>query len=356
MNAHALSPHPTGDAPDDPPPAYSPGPDHYVGESTVEHGPYRPFRAAPPPVQHLAAHVDDAGEVAYVDARHGGSPGVWTPGGRPTLPPPPPRHPSSPGRILSPTRARPLSDFAADFFAAGTGEPPSSSGAGSDSLYAPPSGPPPERPMLGPSHHRSASQGAQSSSSSYFPTNGLPGSDTPDDGRPTRIPVPGHPLLNAGRILVYPAGHECHKCASHRLSLALKCTHTDSRFRPEHRLQERGPDPAVQPLLVSFRSPVRGCDHICARAVARATTRPVHRRNEDVPAPARALRPPACARGRRREVGSLALRLRARSVRAARDAGAHADVHVNGPRPVAAGSGHFAVRRPSSGCGRRQPG
>lgn len=36
----------------------------------------------------------------------------------------------------------------------------------------------------------------------------------PDDGKPTRTPVPGHPLLNNGRTLVYPAGYECDKCLS----------------------------------------------------------------------------------------------------------------------------------------------
>ncbi|KAF8327779.1 uncharacterized protein EI90DRAFT_3220548, partial [Cantharellus anzutake] len=30
--------------------------------------------------------------------------------------------------------------------------------------------------------------------------------------KPTSTPAGGHPLLNAGRILVYPNGHECHKC------------------------------------------------------------------------------------------------------------------------------------------------
>jgi len=34
----------------------------------------------------------------------------------------------------------------------------------------------------------------------------------PDDGRPTRTPVPGHPLLNNGRTLVYTTGYECDKC------------------------------------------------------------------------------------------------------------------------------------------------
>lgn len=36
--------------------------------------------------------------------------------------------------------------------------------------------------------------------------------DVPDDGRPTRVPVPGHPLLRDGMLLVYPKGHACWKC------------------------------------------------------------------------------------------------------------------------------------------------
>ena len=33
-----------------------------------------------------------------------------------------------------------------------------------------------------------------------------------DDGRPTRVPKPGHPLLWNGKVLVYPSGFKCHKC------------------------------------------------------------------------------------------------------------------------------------------------
>lgn len=33
------------------------------------------------------------------------------------------------------------------------------------------------------------------------------------DGRPTTRPVSGHPLLNSGRLLVYPRGYTCPKCA-----------------------------------------------------------------------------------------------------------------------------------------------
>lgn len=73
-----------------------------------------------------------------------------------------------------------LSDFARDFYAAGHRP--------SRSLGSPPIQPPPEQP-------RTQNQIA-------------------DDGRPTRTPVPGHPLLNNGKTLVYPFGYECSKCLS----------------------------------------------------------------------------------------------------------------------------------------------
>ncbi|KAF9517122.1 hypothetical protein BS47DRAFT_570625 [Hydnum rufescens UP504] len=34
----------------------------------------------------------------------------------------------------------------------------------------------------------------------------------PDDGKPTSMPVPGHPLLNNGRVLIYPPNYMCSKC------------------------------------------------------------------------------------------------------------------------------------------------
>ncbi|KAG8852766.1 hypothetical protein FRB91_005972 [Serendipita sp. 411] len=33
-----------------------------------------------------------------------------------------------------------------------------------------------------------------------------------NDGKPTTRPIPGHPLLSRGRVLIYPPGYECHKC------------------------------------------------------------------------------------------------------------------------------------------------
>lgn len=85
-----------------------------------------------------------------------------------------------PQQPRQPPQRRELSDFAREFYAAGGG----ASGSG-EAL--------PQRPPL---------RQPQSQSS------------IPDDGKPTRTPVPGHPLLNNGRTLVYPADYECCKCLS----------------------------------------------------------------------------------------------------------------------------------------------
>ncbi|KAF9444256.1 hypothetical protein P691DRAFT_736781 [Macrolepiota fuliginosa MF-IS2] len=76
------------------------------------------------------------------------------------------------------------SDFARDFYAAGTGQ-----GLFSESEGHQP--PPPSR---------QASQ------------NRAPPQRTPEDRRPTTTPVPGRPLLHAGQLLVYPRGYSCDKC------------------------------------------------------------------------------------------------------------------------------------------------
>ncbi|KAK2467176.1 hypothetical protein APHAL10511_000725 [Amanita phalloides] len=46
------------------------------------------------------------------------------------------------------------------------------------------------------------------------PSNSSPSLGTVDDSKPTSIPVPGHPLLRGGKLLVYPKGHTCSKCTS----------------------------------------------------------------------------------------------------------------------------------------------
>jgi hypothetical protein len=188
---------------DEPPPAYSITPNPLEGETTVEYGPHRPFQPAPARIQRVNAQIDDSGDIAYVAAtgRNTDRPGLV----------PPPRHPSVAARNTPPLpprapATRQISEFASDFYAAGAGEPSGYSEAHSHS-FAPPPGPPPDHPSP-PTSRYAPPPGAPPESSSTAPQS--PG--VPDDGRPTRIPIPGHPLLNEGRILVYPVGFECGFC------------------------------------------------------------------------------------------------------------------------------------------------
>ncbi|RPD64063.1 hypothetical protein L226DRAFT_460018 [Lentinus tigrinus ALCF2SS1-7] len=196
------------------PPAYTPAPNVYEGEATLELGPRRPFQQAIP----MPPRQPSYGPSQFPPPSWGLSPqptgsSGWSsfPGQRRqelyTTPAPPPIHPDLAG-IQRPSSTPnsphgPLSDFARDFYAAGAGdsglyggsssryqadESDASSPSSSSRRYAPRSGEPPNR----------ARSPAQDSS--------------PDDGRPTDRPVPGHPLLRHGKVLVYPAGFECQKC------------------------------------------------------------------------------------------------------------------------------------------------
>ncbi|KAI0248753.1 hypothetical protein BJV78DRAFT_1348017 [Lactifluus subvellereus] len=181
--------------PESAPPAYSPTPNVRGGESVVEQGPRRPFQRAPEPLIQLP-----------VPSRQERSPA-------PTPSPPqrpryqPPRVPP-PSQLPIPTPERPLSqmsDFARDFYSAGTTPSPSETPAREEQereprprqpRYAPPPGaPPPRRPRAA-----STSSGAGSTAPSV------------SDGRPTTTPTPGHPLLRNGQTLVYPEGYTCPKC------------------------------------------------------------------------------------------------------------------------------------------------
>ena len=203
------------------PPAYTPTPDINVGETTVDIGPRRPFQQAPslPPPQQQPYFTG----ALYPNPPHPHphphpqSHSQWAP---------PPMHPLSRNStgtsvaLAPPALSRrrsgsdvhasaapaspttPLSDFARDFYAAGAGAPgadaesTSTNGASaSGPRYAPPPGDPPARRPTTTSPRAGRSEIAQE-----------------NDGRPTQTPVPGHPLLNKGQVLVYPAGHECTKC------------------------------------------------------------------------------------------------------------------------------------------------
>jgi hypothetical protein len=97
---------------------------------------------------------------------------------------PPPRHPQSFSTHSLPSMNS-HSDFAQDFYAAGSG---SGENLVTESTCAPPAGPPPS------TRQASATQ------------------SVPNDGRPTSQPQPGHPLLKDGNLLVYTKGFECRKC------------------------------------------------------------------------------------------------------------------------------------------------
>ena len=86
---------------------------------------------------------------------------------RRNAPPPPPRPPH---RRTSSTSSLP-SEFARDFYAAGTGD-------------------------------------------GLFSNTGMPSREMHEheDRSPTMTPVPGRPLLRDGKLLVYPGGHTCEKC------------------------------------------------------------------------------------------------------------------------------------------------
>ncbi|PFH47840.1 hypothetical protein AMATHDRAFT_6372 [Amanita thiersii Skay4041] len=130
-------------------------------------------------------------------------------------PPLPPRRPSDTGTIdlsvsavrpASVATSEPTSEFARDFYAAGTGEGllgeveggPAGDGTRSEGSHSPTRG------------RAIASLGSDPPASPSASTSH--GSGIEDDDRPTTKPVPGHPLLRNGNILVYPKGHTCSKC------------------------------------------------------------------------------------------------------------------------------------------------
>ncbi|KAL0065852.1 hypothetical protein AAF712_007155 [Marasmius tenuissimus] len=238
------------DLPEEDPPAYTPGPDVHHGEATVEYGPSRPFQPPPsrppqsqgppqsqqhpgwttvqnhvrphphaqPPslLQQITGNLVDrlnnmsVGGSSYnynrYEGHHGQSAGSQQPPGgwRPPPGPPPGQvqaqntgPPASPAQYQPPSHPPPSSDFARDFYEAGTGpgslaqsdhrdNPAASTASSSPTTYAPPVGPP-------------QSQGNQPAQQE-------------NDGRPTTTPIPGHPLLNKGNLLVFPKGYACRKC------------------------------------------------------------------------------------------------------------------------------------------------
>ncbi|KAI5117339.1 hypothetical protein M0805_001944 [Coniferiporia weirii] len=257
-------------APSEPPPAYTPAANPYEGEATVEYGPRRPFQPAPP-APPLPQQFTGSSRAGYsVTPQVTGLPiaanptGEWSQypgrgarGHGPSGLGPPPQHPSTrrrgPGpepRVSSASTpasgpGRQLSDFARDFYAStpGSGQggrdpSPTQSDLSSNEApepehfervrptvttspsHNPPPGPPPTRhaPPPGPPPSRNVPPSGPPPASPLAPIAPPPSrpsrgvSNSVDEGKPTSSPTPGRPLLNNGKILVYPAGHECRKC------------------------------------------------------------------------------------------------------------------------------------------------
>ncbi|KAF9445465.1 hypothetical protein P691DRAFT_643579, partial [Macrolepiota fuliginosa MF-IS2] len=217
------------------PPPYTPRADPLQGETTVEVGPSRPFQQAPAhqsqpqpqsrPAQStfLSPHPtgssrrgggslwqqlsDQFDQFATQLERHAtgmnsrpygsslspqrtGAPWSSYPGQSASglssypratsapAPPLPPRRPST-----SPVTAPESSEFAREFYTAGTGD------------------------ELSPE-----TEAHQSVSHQLSQNHAPPPQHPPEERGPTTTPVPGRPLLRSGQLLVYPRGHICEKC------------------------------------------------------------------------------------------------------------------------------------------------
>ncbi|KAJ6540512.1 hypothetical protein B0H19DRAFT_331819 [Mycena capillaripes] len=215
------------------PPAYTTRPDVYQGESTIEYGPSRPFQPAPPPLQRTppAQNGSNSGWIPQQRTPTSPAPSLWqqltgqiTGSSTAQAQFPPASWSAYPGggsqRYAPPQQPPPpqptthISDFARDFYATTTVPPGAFSdvsgvratGSGDAARYPPPPTAPP------------------STQTQYQPPPGAPppaartpspnggGGGLPDDGSPTTTPVPGHPLLHNGNMLVYPPHYECSRC------------------------------------------------------------------------------------------------------------------------------------------------
>ncbi|KAJ7609736.1 hypothetical protein DFH06DRAFT_1374975 [Mycena polygramma] len=258
--APPATPHPDSDPTgltEEAPPAYTTRPDVYQGESTVEFGPARPFQQVPmqpspppPPAQNggwipqqtppqppslwqqLTGQSTGSSTTQFPPASWSSYPGGRSyPGGQQqqqqyALPPP----------QQAPPLTTHVSEFARDFYAT-TNVPPGAlsdvsgarnvSASGSGAGYPPPPLPPPQQTA-----QYKPPPGAPPAARTPSPSR-AGGGGMPDDGRPTSTPIPGHPFLNNGHMLVYPPYHECSKCNNtgyKHADPARPCTKCWSRY------------------------------------------------------------------------------------------------------------------------------
>ncbi|KIK95489.1 hypothetical protein PAXRUDRAFT_826974 [Paxillus rubicundulus Ve08.2h10] len=222
---------------EDLPPAYTPAADPTIGEATIQLGPRRPFQEPPrhpPPSQYAPSgpesHTQQQSQwhQPLGQSYHPQTQPSWQPqsqsGWRPQLQPSQAQwqtrgYPNSYGgqrqggggllgSLFDTVRdvvdvvsgAHEERVIAAQRANAGAYAAPHSPSSGMN-LYAPPAGPPPRGPGQTPRSGRRSSTPPRS-----------PPPIIPDDGTPTRTPVPGHPLLRDGNLIVYPKDHLCVKC------------------------------------------------------------------------------------------------------------------------------------------------
>ncbi|KAJ8591540.1 hypothetical protein M405DRAFT_932076 [Rhizopogon salebrosus TDB-379] len=210
------------------PPAYTPSADIYHGESTVEVGPQRPFQQPPRPT-HRSSHSTPHSQSAPLSSRSQSQPRPQSqPQQRPQQPPwvtptptsgpnswfvhPNQRHERRGGGLVGTLfdtvrdvvdavsnahdeRMRVLQPAQTGAYAAPYPQSSSSSSSG-----------------MSQSHYASSHQGSQGQVPGLPSTQQTPQHQIPDDGSPTKAPVPGHPLLNNGNLLVYPSNYTCAKC------------------------------------------------------------------------------------------------------------------------------------------------
>ncbi len=197
-----------------PPPPYTAVPNQRAGEATVEYGPLRPYRPAPPPLlvpvstpqQNTLGPWDNA-ETALPVAPNAQLLPSSTGSAALTGGVPPPRHPSQRPHPSSPSNQRPSSFSERDGSYASAPVGLSLDNPSSTSV-------PPRRRHSGHSNEHIAQNrySPPRGSPPPLPSGRSPGPSGPDDGKPTRSPIGGHPFMNGGKILVYPTGYECHKC------------------------------------------------------------------------------------------------------------------------------------------------
>ncbi|KAH7929327.1 hypothetical protein BV22DRAFT_1003003 [Leucogyrophana mollusca] len=213
---------------EDMPPAYTPAADVYQGESSIEVGPRRPFQQPPRhPTNNAYANPQGNGWSEPQPSQQ-----QWVP--PPTVTPAATGSnswSSYPGQSVnsrnqyyssstppwgsSRSVGRPpggligtLFETVRDVVDLVSGTPETHSQAAQHaarSAYAPPHSQPSSSSPY--SHQRGLSSGSAGTSQQPQPTNNVP-----DDGSPTRTPVPGHPLLKDGMLLVYPNQYLCVKC------------------------------------------------------------------------------------------------------------------------------------------------